>query len=114
MDVPQRCADARHRLGSEHPARGGGATRGGLVPGGGMAVVRASRNWSGGETLWRGYTAIDLATAAYVLVATCAVLYSFHGEGIPGWPWLLTAHALIGVLVVLAPRARTAGAVGRF
>src|SRR6267378_496046 len=72
-----------------------------------------SRNWSGCET-WRGFTAIDLATGAYVLVATGAVLYSFQGEGIRGWPWVLSAHALIAALVLIAPRARNAGPIGRF
>ena len=66
------------------------------------------------KNLWRTFTAIDIATGAYVLVATGAVLYGFRGEGIPGWPWLLTAHALIVVLVLLAPRARSSGPVGRF
>jgi hypothetical protein len=79
-----------------------------------MAV--SSRNWSGGGTLWRSFTAIDLATAAYVAIATCAVLYGvlFHADGVPGWAWLLVAHTLILTLVVLAPRARLAGPVGRF
>ena len=63
---------------------------------------------------WRTFTATDIATGAYVLVATGAVLYGFHGEGIPGWPWLLTAHALIVALVLLAPVARNSGPVGRF
>ncbi|HXO86739.1 MAG TPA: hypothetical protein VN803_14555, partial [Gemmatimonadales bacterium] len=58
------------------------------------------------KNLWRTFTATDIATGAYVLVATCAVLYAFRGDGIPGWPWLLTAHALIVALVLLAPRAR--------
>ncbi len=79
-----------------------------------MAVNGRSRNWSGGESLWRGFTAIDLATAAYVAVATGAVLLSFGAEGIHGWPWILTAHALIAALVLLAPRARNAGPLGRF
>ena len=73
------------------------------------------RNWGGGETLWRDFTAIDLATGAYVVIATGALLYSFfRGGGVPAWPWLLAAHALIGALVLLAPRARIAGPVGRF
>ena len=72
------------------------------------------RRWSGGETLWRGFTAVDIATLAYVAIVTGAVLVSFEGEDIPGWPWLLLAHALIVTLVVLAPRARVAGPVGRF
>jgi len=66
------------------------------------------------KTLWRGFTAIDLATLAYMTIATGIVAVSFQGDNIPGWPWLLTAHALIVVLVVLAPRARVAGPVGRF
>jgi len=66
------------------------------------------------KNLWRTFTAIDIATGAYVLIATGAVLYAFRGEGIPGWPWLLTAHALIAALVLLAPRARNSGPVGRF
>ena len=77
-----------------------------------MALSRVK--WSGGKTLWRNFTAIDLATLAYVAIATGAVLVSFRGDVLPGWPWLLAAHALIVVLVVLAPRARTAGPVGRF
>jgi membrane-associated phospholipid phosphatase len=71
-------------------------------------------NWSGGETLWRGFTAVDLATLAYVAIATGAVFVSFQGDVLPGWPWLLAAHALIVILVVLAPRGRAAGPVGRF
>src|SRR3989442_10795561 len=77
-----------------------------------MAV--AHRRWGVSDTLWRDFTAIDLATAAYVVVATIVVLFAFRSEGIPGWPWLLTAHALMAALVLLAPRARNAGRVGRF
>src|SRR5207302_3405964 len=77
-----------------------------------MAV--GHRKWGGSETLWRDFTAIDLATVGYIVVATGAVLFAFRGEGIPGWPWLLTAHALMAALVLLAPHARNAGPVGRF
>lgn len=66
------------------------------------------------KSVWRTFMATDIATAAYVLVATGALVWAFRGEGVPGWPWLLTAHALILTLVVLAPRARAAGPVGRF
>lgn len=66
------------------------------------------------KNVWRSFTAIDIATLAYVTMATGALLYGFRGEGIPGWPWLLAAHALIVSLVFLAPRARTAGRLGRF
>jgi len=85
------------------------AVNGGAGGGGGSR----SRNWSGCET-WRGFTAIDLATGAYVLVATGALLYSFQGDGIRGWPWVLGAHALIAALVLVAPRARNSGPIGRF
>jgi membrane-associated phospholipid phosphatase len=66
------------------------------------------------KSLWRGFNAVDIATGTYVTIATGAVFYGFRGEGIPGWPWLLTAHALLVALVLLAPRARQAGRVGRF
>ena len=66
------------------------------------------------KPLWRGYGAVDIATAAYITIATGAVLVAFRGEGIPGWPWLLTAHALILALAALAPSARNAGRFGRF
>src|SRR5262245_21188398 len=62
----------------------------------------------------RGFTGIDIATGAYVAVATGAVLRAFRGDGIPGWPWLMSAHALMVALVLLAPRARESGPVGRF
>ena len=62
----------------------------------------------------RGFTGIEIATGAYVAIATGDVLLSFRGDGIPGWPWLLSAHALIVALVLLAPRARESGPVGRF
>lgn len=65
-------------------------------------------------TARRPFTGIDVATLAYVGLATVAVLLSFQGDDIPGWPWLLVAHALLVALVLLAPRARTAGPVGRF
>lgn len=66
------------------------------------------------KPLWREYGAVDIATGAYIAIATGAVLLAFRGDGIPGWPWLLGAHALILALVVLAPRARSAGPFGRF
>ncbi len=66
------------------------------------------------KPLWREYSAIDVATGAYMAIATGVVLLSFRGEAIPGWPWLLTAHALILALVALAPSARHTGPFGRF
>jgi len=62
----------------------------------------------------RRFTGIDLATLAYVGLATVAVLLSFQGDPIPGWEWLFVAHALLVVLVLLAPRARAGSAAGRF
>ncbi|HEY3280471.1 MAG TPA: phosphatase PAP2 family protein [Gemmatimonadales bacterium] len=59
------------------------------------------------------YTPIDVATLLYIVLATVAVLLSFRGDSIPGWPWLLVAHGLLAGLVWLAPRARAAGPVGR-
>ena len=66
------------------------------------------------KPLWREYSGIDVATGAYVAIATGALLLSLREHGIPGWPWLLTAHALTLALVWLAPRARAAGSVGGF
>lgn len=60
------------------------------------------------------FRGIDLATLGYVGLATVAVLLSFQGDDIAGWPWLLVAHALLVALVLLAPRARAAGPLGRF
>jgi len=59
------------------------------------------------------FTAVDLATLLYVAIATGAVL-AFSGGDHADWTWLLTAHALLVALVLLAPTARTAGPVGRF
>lgn len=73
---------------------------------------RESRLWQ--RWLRAGFTAIDAATLAYVVIATAAVLASFEGDDIPGWQWLLAAHALIVTLVLLAARARRAGSFGRF
>ena len=57
--------------------------------------------------------AVDVVTLLYVAIATAAVL-SFSGGDHAGWDSLLTAHALLVVLVLLAPLARQAGAVGGF
>src|SRR5689334_14171198 len=73
-----------------------------------MAVIETFRG-----AMMRRFTAVDLVTLLYVAFATAAVL-AFSGTDHAGWYWLLTAHALIVVLVLLAPAARRAGAVGRF
>ena len=57
---------------------------------------------------------LDRWTLAYVALATVAVGLSFEGESIEGWGWLAVAHLLLVGLVLLAPRARVAGGLGRF
>src|SRR5881296_4387363 len=59
------------------------------------------------------FTPVDIATLLYVAVATGAVL-AFTGEDHAGWDSLMVANALLVALVLLAPRAREAGPVGRF
>lgn len=59
-------------------------------------------------------TPLDWWTLGYVALATVALGLSFSGDFIPHWEDLAVAHALLVVLVLLAPRARTAGPVGRF
>jgi len=58
-------------------------------------------------------TSVDLVTLLYVAVATGAVLAFSRGDH-ADWNWLLTAHALLVALVLLAPAARASGPVGRF
>jgi hypothetical protein len=59
------------------------------------------------------FTPIDIATLLYLGAATIAVLVTYRGD-VPGGGWLFVAHALVFVVVLLAPRARAAGPVGRF
>ena len=59
-------------------------------------------------------TPLDRLTLGYVGVPTLALALSFQYGPIRGWPFLLLAHALIVTCVLLAPRARRAGTVGRF
>ncbi|HYL56564.1 MAG TPA: phosphatase PAP2 family protein [Gemmatimonadales bacterium] len=59
------------------------------------------------------FTAVDIVTVLYIVFATAAVI-AFSGSDHAGWYWLLTAHALMVVLVLLAPAARRAGPLGRF
>src|SRR5690349_18564375 len=73
-----------------------------------MAVIDTFR-----RAMMRRFTAVDLVTLLYVAFAPAAVL-AFSGADHAGGYWLLTAHALIVVLVPVAPAARRAGAVGRF
>jgi PAP2 superfamily protein len=57
-------------------------------------------------------TPVDIATLLYVAAATGAVLALADDHA--GWDLLMVAHALLVVLVLLAPRARAAGPLGRF
>jgi hypothetical protein len=58
-------------------------------------------------------TALDRVTLAYVAVPTTALALSFRDGPIRGWPFVLLAQALTLACVLLTPRARVAGPVGR-
>lgn len=60
-----------------------------------------------------GLTPLDRLTLAYVAVPTLALALSFRDGPIPGWPWVVLAQALTVACVFIAPRARTAGPLGR-
>jgi len=69
-------------------------------------------------TTWRlsvlqRLTSVDVVTLVYVAIATAAVL-AFSGQDHASWDLLLTAHALLVTLVLLAPLARQSGSLGRF
>lgn len=66
-----------------------------------------------GQGVVHRFTPVDLVTLLYVAVATAAVL-AFSKADHAGWNWLLTANALLVVLVLIAPAARRAGPMGRF
>ena len=77
-------------------------------------TARVRKSWA----TWRRavterFTALDLITLLYVAVATAAVL-AFARKDETEWGWLLVAHGLIVMLVLLAPRAREAGPIGHF
>jgi hypothetical protein len=61
----------------------------------------------------RPFAPIDVATLAYVGVTTVAACVFMRWDAVT-LTLLLGAHALVVCLVLLAPRARTAGPVGRF
>src|SRR5256884_4809961 len=95
----------------------------GMVPDGGVAMTDMSYDattprFTSLLTAWRRsvvqrFTAVDAGTLVYVAGATAAVLaFSRHDHA--SWDLLLTAHALILALVLLAPAARQTGPVGRF
>jgi membrane-associated phospholipid phosphatase len=66
-----------------------------------------------GVTNGTRWTAADLATLAYIVVATGAVLLLADGDPATS-RWLLCANALIIALILIVPRARVAGPTGRF
>lgn len=59
------------------------------------------------------FAPIDVATLLYVTGVTAAV-FLFGGTDPSGASWLLAANLLVVGVVLLAPRARTAGRVGAF
>lgn len=61
-----------------------------------------------------GLTSLDWWTLGYVVIASIALGRSFQGDAVPHWEFLAAAHVLLVGLVLLAPRARAAGPVGRF
>src|SRR5207253_10486331 len=114
VDLPPRRVDARHGLARGNRPRNRTATNRAVVPERGVAVstshdAMTPRFTTRLATLRRGVverlTAVDIFTLVYVAVATGAVL-AFSGHDHAGWDLLLTAHALILVLVLLAPAAR--------
>src|SRR5205823_6246938 len=122
VDLPPRRADARHGMAARDRPRNRIATYRAVVPERGVAVstlhdARTPRLTTLLATLRRGVVerleAVDVVTLVYVAVATAAVL-AFSGHDHAGWDLLLTAHALILILVLIAPAARQAGPVGRF
>ncbi len=62
----------------------------------------------------RALQPIDAATLAYTGVATLALARVLAVEPPVQWGLLLVAHGLLVALVLLAPRARASGPVGRF
>src|SRR5256884_3016905 len=74
-----------------------------------MASLLATWRRSVGQRL----TAVDVVTLLYIAVATAAVL-AFSAQDHASWDLLLTAHALLVTLVLVAPLARQAGPVSRF
>jgi len=59
----------------------------------------------------RNYLFIDYVTQAYILVVGLLVLL-FHNQTVPGWGWLVGAHATLLALVHLMVRANGRGRGG--
>jgi membrane-associated phospholipid phosphatase len=59
----------------------------------------------------RHYLFIDYATQGYILLVGSLVLL-FHNQTVPGWGWIVGAHAVMMVLVHLLLRASGAGRGG--
>src|SRR6266699_7057229 len=57
--------------------------------------------------------ALDIATLAYALAATLAVVMH-AGDDLLGWEWLLAANSLLAACALLAPLARRSGKIGAF
>jgi membrane-associated phospholipid phosphatase len=79
----------------------------------GPAQLAASFRTTWRRSVVQRLTAVDVSTLVYVAIATAALL-AFPGGDRASWNWLLIAHGLIVALVLLAPAARDAGALGRF
>lgn len=69
---------------------------------------------AGRGTFTADWLPIDWACACYVGAASIALVREVDTIGVPGWGWLVAAHALMAVLIVLAPRARALGGAARF
>jgi len=57
---------------------------------------------------------MDRAALVYAGAVELALLYLAHDGNAPYWPWIATAHALLGICALVAPSARQTGGVGRF
>src|SRR6266480_1804046 len=108
MDVPLRRVDPRRGVAGGHGPGDGIAANGSLVSKGGVAVTMASLLATWRRSVGQRLTAVDVVTLLYIAVATAAVL-AFSAHDHASWDLLLTAHALLVTLVLVAPLARQAG-----
>src|SRR5207302_573933 len=103
----------RRGVAGGHGPGDGIAANGSLVSKGGLAVKLASFLATWRRSVGQRLTAVDVVTLLYIAVATAAVL-AFSAQDHASWDLLLTAHALLVTLVLVAPLARQAGPVSRF
>src|SRR2546422_1773939 len=96
-----------------HGPGDGIAANGSLVSERGVAVKMPWSLATWRRSVGQRLTAVDVVTLLYIAVATAAVL-AFSAQDHASWDLLLTAHALLVTLVLVAPLARQAGPVGRF